>query len=294
MALVSMTGFGRGVSVGAGLRVEVELSAVNRKQFDVRLNLPRALASLEARAVPLIQAAVSRGQVSGSVRVTDAGRRGQPQLVVDRAAASAAVGALRAAAKALDLPDNLAADVLLTLPGVVECRDPAQEPEQVWPALEQAIQHALIDLVSMRRKEGAALERDLRGRIRCLIQLRNRLERRAPRVVRAYEQELQRRVKEAGLLAERKDPQVLKEVLFFIERADVTEELVRLRSHFEHADELMDADKPVGRSLDFLCQELFREINTVGSKCADADMSRLVVDFKSQLEAVREQVQNVE
>ncbi|MCE9614547.1 MAG: YicC family protein [Lentisphaerae bacterium] len=295
MPVISMTGFGRGDAVRGGVRVEVEVSSVNRKQLDVRFTMPRALSVLEARAQMLVQGAISRGQVAVNVRVSESRQARDGALSVNRAAAAAGVRALRGAAAALGLPDRLGAEVLLQIPGVLVFQDRAQDAERVWPALEHALGRALAALRSMRRKEGVALERDVRGRLRGLDVLRRRLAQRAPLINRAYERKLRERIDKAGLgAAGPDDPQVLKEILLFVDRADVSEELVRLQSHFDHAAELMSAGKPAGRSLDFLCQEMFREINTIGSKCGDSAVSRLVVAFKSQLEAIREQIQNVE
>lgn len=294
MSVASMTGFGRGSAVRSGLRVDVELSSLNRKQFDTRFNLPRTLAVLEARIQLLVGEQVSRGQVSVNVRVTDsrAGSEVAPQI--NQAVAAAGVRALRKAAAGLKLPDTLGAEILLQLPGVLAIRDETQDAEAIWPLLRKAVRTALTALIAMRRAEGAALARDIRARLRGLEKLRRQIIRRAPELQRARERELRRRVTEAGLGNGANDPQLLKELLFFVDRSDVTEELVRLESHFAHAEELMQSGKPVGRSLDFLCQEMFREINTVGAKSSDATLSRLGVAFKAQLEAVREQVQNVE
>ena len=294
MPLTSMTGFGRGSATRGGIRVDVEISSVNRKQFDARLNLPRPLAVLEARVQMLLETGISRGQISVNVRVAEARVAGQGVLHIDRQAAAAGVRALRRTAAALKLPDTLGAEVLLQLPGVLVVSDRAQDAERVWPAMRAAVQQALAALLAMRRREGMALARDLRTRLRELENIRRQVARRAPELQRVYERDLRKRVADAGLTSGRNDPQVLKELLFFVDKSDVSEELVRLQSHFSHAAELMASRKPVGRPLDFLCQELFREINTVGSKSMDAGLTRLVVEFKARLEAVREQVQNVE
>ena len=169
-----------------------------------------------------------------------------------------------------------------------------EDSQRVWPVLRVAVLQALAALVAMRRREGGRLERDLRGRLRQLTALRQQIARRAPAANRGREAALRKRLELAGATPDRHDPQLLKELVLFADKSAVTEELVRLASHGVHAAELMRADKPAGRALDFLCQEMLREINTIGSKCADGVMARCVVDFKAQLEAVREQVQNVE
>ncbi len=292
MALISMTGFGRGAAAQAGLRVEVEIGTLNRKQLDLRLTLPRTLVALEPRVAALLQARLRRGQVTLSARMTDAAAPGP--IIVDRRAAAEAVAALRQAARALDLPDRLDASILLTLPGVLVARDPGQDAERVWPVLQAATTAALDALVRMRSREGAALERELLRRIKALEAPLRAIVRRTPVAARRHQALLRRRLAEAGLAPERRDPQWLREVMQAVERGDVTEELVRLREHLQHARELIAGDPPAGRPLDFLCQELLREINTLGAKSADAVIAQCVVAFKSALETLREQVQNVE
>lgn len=293
MALISMTGFGRGEALKGGLRAEVEISSVNRKQLDTRLNLPRSLATLESRVVELLQKQLTRGQVSMSVRLSwPGGREAAP--VLDREAAAVAVKSLREAAAALGLADNLGADVLLQIPNVMVATDPAQDAERAWAVLRPAVARALDALLAMRQTEGRALERDLVRRLRALERMVQRLERHAPEAARRYERQLRERLEAVGLRVTPDDPQLLKEVVAVAERGAITEELVRLRSHFAHTREVIASSKPSGRTLDFLCQEMFREINTIGSKSSNAAMTRLVVEFKTQLECVREQVQNVE
>lgn len=292
MALLSMTGFGRAEAMRGPLRVEVEISTLNRKQLDLRLNLPRGLGVLESRVAGLLQQHLRRGQVTVNVRLS--GAAPGAVLTIDRTLAARAVADLRKTARALALPDQLDASVLLSIPGVLAARDPGQDAERVWPVLRSALQRALASLIGMRRREGEALARDVKRRLGAMGRSVNALAKRAPWAARRYEALLRGRIQEAGIALSRKDPQVLKEVLMMVERGDVAEELVRLRSHVAHAGALLRGTEPAGRSLDFLCQELLREINTVGSKCGDAQMARRVVTFKADLEALREQVQNVE
>lgn len=292
MALLSMTGFGRAEAMRGRLRVEVEISTLNRKQLDLRLSLPRGLGVLESRVASLLQQHLRRGQVTVNVRLTGAAPGGV--LTLDRPLAKRAIADLRKAARALDLPDRLDTSVLLTIPGVLTARDPGQDVEQVWLVLRLALQRALTALIAMRKREGEALARDVKRRLAAMARSVNALAKRAPWAARRYEALLRGRMQEAGIALSRKDPQVLKEVLMMVERGDVAEELVRLRSHVAHAGALLRGQEPAGRPLDFLCQELLREINTVGSKCGDAQMARLVVTFKADLEALREQIQNVE
>lgn len=295
MSVMSMTGRGVGAAAGRAACVEVELSSVNRRQLDVSVGLPRMLASFESRVQGMIQRTMSRGRITGEIRVvwTESGQASAVR--VDEGVARAHVEAVRAAAKRLNLPDDLKASDLLLLPDavVVERRD--SDPGALWSLVEQALARALSGLQAMRRKEGAALARDLRKRFKTLKTLGRRLAVRAPAVTEAYRTNLLRRI--GAVLPERswaEDERVLKEVALFADRSDVTEEQVRLDSHLRQAGDLLKTGGVAGRTLDFLVQEMGREINTIGSKANDADITRLVIAYKAELERIREQAQNIE
>ena len=290
-----MTGRGVGAAAGRLARVEVELSSVNRKQLDVDVGLPRFLVAQESRVLETVQGRLSRGRVTGEIRVTWAEAAQAAGAKVDLGLARATVGALRAAAKKLGLPDDLQASDLLSLPGLVALEHGKRDLDALWPTVRQALEAALAKLQAMRKKEGAALGRDLRMRLGILRKLANEIAARAPAVVAAYRANLLKRIAAAlpgsDLAA---DERLLKEVALFADKADVAEELVRLDSHFRQADDLLKRGGVVGRALDFLVQEMGREINTIGSKANDGEIARRVVAAKAELERFREQVQNVE
>ena len=172
--------------------------------------------------------------------------------------------------------------------------DLTEDPTRVWCLLRRALKQAVSELVRTREQEGRALAKDIRRRLRNMRRIHSAIARCAPRVAARFAETLRKRVSKAGIDVASDDPMLLREVVFFAERSDISEELVRLESHFEQVETRIGSKEPVGRALDFLCQEMFREINTIGSKAADAEISRSVVDFKSELECAREQVQNVE
>ena len=295
MSLTSMTGRGAAAAAGRLARVEVELSSVNRKQLDVDVGLPRFLAAYESRVLELVQSRLSRGRVTGDVRVTWAEAAQAAGAKVDLGLARAAVGALRAAAKKLDLPDDLKASALLSLPGLVALEHGERDLEALWPTVRRALEAALAKLQAMRKKEGAALGRDLRARLGTLRKLAREIAARAPGVAEIYRANLRKRIAAAlpgsDLAA---DERLLREVALFADKADVAEELVRLDIHFRQAVDALQAGGVVVRALDFLVQEMGREINTIGSKANDAEIARRVVAAKAELERFREQVQNVE
>ncbi len=294
MAMHSMTGFGRGEAAAGGVQVTVELSAVNRKQLDVRVNLPRALVALESRVQKQIAGSVSRGGVTATVAVmwAETARRGAVSLDMERAAGY--VEALRAAGQALQLDGDLGIEALLRLPDVMVCDEATRDSDRVWPALQTALRAAGRQLLAMRQAEGRTLEKDIRKRLDGLRKKAGRVATLAPTVTRHYRQVLEARIAAMHLKDGPGEDQVAREVALFADRCDIAEELVRLDSHFEQAGTLMAQRQPAGRALDFLCQEILREINTLGSKANDARLTRHVIDMKAALECIREQIQNVE
>ena len=294
MNLCSMTGYGRGVARGAGLRVVCELASVNRKQLDVRIALPRALAVLEGRVAACVREHVSRGQVTGTLELGQTEQAKAASVSVDLGLAAGYARALRTAARSLRVPPDFTLRDLLLMPDVLRREGPGAQAELAWPVIERALRLALKALVAMRAREGRRLGRDLRTRLAALAGLRERIAELAASVPARYRDQLARRLRDLARETP-VDPAILaRELAVAAERCDVTEELTRLASHFEEAGRLFAAREPAGRALDFLLQEMFREINTIGSKAGDAAISRLVVESKAELERVREQVQNVE
>lgn len=291
----SMTGRGSG---GARCRlaiVEVEISAVNRRQLDIALTLPRGMGGLEGRIDGVVREYATRGSLTGEVRVKWRGCGAGCGVRVDGGLAEAAVGALRGAAARLGLADDLKASDLLGVPGVVTVVRDGWDAGEIWPTVEKALRQALRALCAMRRREGGMLARDILRRVKVLEGLRVGLGKDAPRAAAAYRGRLLRRLAEAGIPEElARDDRLLREVALFAERVDVTEELTRLGAHLQAVRETLAGGGPMGRALDFFAQELGREINTLGAKVNDARAGKKVVAFKAELERIREQVQNLE
>jgi len=294
MALRSMTGYGRAEARSEEAVVVVELSSVNRKQFDAQIGLPRALATLESRILEQVRKSIARGRVNCAIIVRTAGTSRRGKMTVNTKRAKAYLATLRKAARELRLEDDLSAKLLLDLPGVVSYEDIEADCDQIWPPCRRALRAALAQLVKARATEGKALQRDLQTRTRRLGRTLQRIQQRAPKVAEKHRRTLQARIENAGLALDMDDERLVKEVAMFAERADVSEEMTRLDSHLDQTATLLKSDKSVGRELDFLCQEMLREINTIGSKANDAGLQKHVIAFKSELERTREQVQNVE
>jgi uncharacterized protein (TIGR00255 family) len=290
----SMTGYGRGENARHGLKITVEVSSVNRKQTEVAVNLPRDLEVLEAQIRDEINRCISRGRVTVRVSVHASGSA-SAKTRVDLALAKSYVRDLRALGKALRLADGITVDLLARLPGVVQPAQEIGEAEALWPSTSAALESALNQMLKMRAREGTWLAKDLQGRIAKMRGGVARIQRRVPEVIERYRAQLIHRIKEAGLAAPALDDERLaKEAFYFADRSDVSEELTRLQSHFQQFEDCVKSAEPVGRTLDFLSQEINREINTLGSKANDAEVSREVVGLKAELEKFREQVQNVE
>ncbi len=294
MSLRSMTGYGRGVAAGEGITVTVELSSVNRKQFDVVVSLPRGMQLLEARIAEEVHGGVTRGRVTVDVSLDWSGAARRKAVRIDEDLAAAYVRVLRKAARELDLEDNVDIRSIAALPDVMHYARPQEDIEQVWRVMKKALTKAVTDLNTMRAREGRALQSDMQARLKQLSAGVSAIRKRAPQVVTRYRRRLTQRLTEAGIEWDGNDDRLLREIALFADRSDISEELTRLDSHLKQSRQMTRSKEATGRSLDFLAQEMFREINTIGSKANDTPILQRVVDFKAELERIREQVQNIE
>lgn len=290
-----MTGYGRGECARDGFKITVELSSVNRKQGEISVVLPRELEVLEAQIRDVINRSISRGRLTARVSLHAADGRISAKVRINEPLAKAYVRELNRLAKQLKLVGPVTLDMLARAPGVFETDEEMADAENFWPAVEKALQTALATLLKMREREGAHLARDLAARITVMRKTTAHVQKRAPEVQERYREQLLQRIKNAGVEAPGvEDERLMKEVVYFADRSDISEELTRLQSHFQQFNDCLDSAEPVGRTLDFLAQEMNREINTVGSKANDSVISRSVVTLKAELEKFREQAQNVE
>jgi uncharacterized protein (TIGR00255 family) len=290
-----MTGYGRGECSQDGFKITVELSSVNRKQAEVSVNLPRQLELLEGQMRDVINRAVARGRVTARVSMHTARGRDSARMHLNTGLAKAYARELAALARQLKLKNDVTLDQLIRAPGVFQTDEELAGEEDFWPAVEQALNKALTALLKMRAREGAHLAKDLAHRIEVMRTAVGAIRENAPQVAERYRTALLERIRTAGLEGTAPDDErLLKEVVLFADRSDISEELTRLQSHFQQFDELARSKEPVGRTLDFLAQEINREVNTIGSKANDAVISREVVALKAELEKFREQAMNVE
>ncbi|MEW5762180.1 MAG: YicC/YloC family endoribonuclease [Bacillota bacterium] len=290
--LRSMTGYGRGEALAGGRRFTVEVRALNHRFCEINIRLPRYLLALEERMRRLVAAHIARGRVDVYLSVEE-GESNLNAVKVDKGLALAYYKALEELKSVLGLQDAVKLEHLVGLPQLIVTDPSPAEAEAWWPAVAEALEAALAALAAAREAEGQALGRDLAARLARMEEIVARVGQRAPEVPVAYRRRLSERVAELG--GGVVDPvRLAQEVALLAERADITEELVRLRSHLARARECLEGEGPVGRRLDFLAQEMFREINTAGAKAQDEVIAGLVVEFKTELEKVREQMQNIE
>ena len=290
-----MTGHGRGECSQDGFKITVELSSVNRKQSEISINLPREMELLEAQIRDIINQQISRGRVTARVALHAGASKLSARMHLNVPLAKAYARELTRLSKQLKLPGPVTLEHLARAPGVFQTDEQIVEEENFWPAVEAALRKALNALLEMRRREGQHLAGDLAARVANMRKSVARIQKHAPGVAKRYREQLLQRIKSAGLEAPGlEDDRLVKEVVYFADRSDISEELTRLQSHFQQYDECRKSREPVGRILDFLAQEMNREINTIGAKANDKLISREVVTIKAELEKFREQAQNVE
>ncbi len=297
--IYSMTAFGRASREIEGLGLEVEVRSVNHRHLDLRVRLPRVLMDREAEIKKRIQGVLSRGKVDVTVNLTMS--VAATTVEIDKEIAAQYVEASRVLRERHSLGalgETLDVAALLALPGVTRVVETEIDPEILVGPLRDAIEEAIEALIAMRAVEGESLSIEIEGRLARVAELADAFEGRAGEVLAVAKQRLHKRAeqikREVGLLDEARLHQ---EIVIAADRLDITEELVRLKSHvaqFRETLESADRGEPVGRRLDFLLQELGRETNTVGSKANDAPLAQDVVELKTELERIREQVQNVE
>ena len=292
----SMTGYGRGEALTDGLRLAAEVRSVNHRFCEVSARLPRAFAAFEAEARKIVQDQVSRGKLSVVVTWGQEGDDSEPggTLTLDERAAERYVELLRSVKSKYSLPGDVDLGTIASLPNVFTWQEPGRSSEFYLGLLREALEKATKDLVRMKETEGEALKKDLSARVELVRSRVARIRQRAPERVRETHEKMKERVR--TLIAETDIPEdrLLMEIALLSDRLDCTEECVRLEAHCDHFLKFLDEESAPGRKLNFLLQEMNREINTIGSKSNDVPIVEQVVEVKEELERIREQVQNIE
>jgi uncharacterized protein (TIGR00255 family) len=287
-----MTGYGRGQSTCAGVKLAVEVQSVNNRQIDLAINLPAALAAFEADVRAAVARRVHRGRLTVTV-VIEPGAAG-PIVKINEPLAHAYLKAFRGLQVSLGLNSEVSLDTLVRLPGVIETSHETGTNPSVKTALSGAIESALDQLMAMRAKEGAHLQRDLLKRTRLMHSILAKVKRLRPQAIARYRSNLQDRLQKLELDVSTDDERLAKEVAFFAERSDFSEEVTRLESHLDQFEATCRQPDSIGRTLEFIAQEIGRELNTLSAKANDVEISQLVVQAKAELDKIREQIQNVE
>ena len=291
--LRSMTGFGRERAAFEEREILVEIRSVNHRFYEFTARTPRAYGYLDEKLKSLLGGKITRGKVEVSVYIYN--KEGvNADITVNKEIAHGYLDALRAAALELEVDDDLKLSDIMRLPDLFTVVKTQENEEQVWEQVKQTAERALEKFVEMREVEGVKMHDDIASRLGFIEQMVKSVEERSPKVNDLYREKLYAKLTE--LLKDRNidDSRVLTEAAIFSEKTAVDEETVRLHSHIAQFRTLINSSEPVGRKLDFLVQEMNREVNTTGSKCSDLEITKTVVDLKSEIEKIREQIQNVE
>lgn len=289
----SMTGFGRAEKVIEGRDILVEIKSVNHRFFDFSARISRGYGFLEDKVKTYLQKCVTRGKIDVLVSLETLDDT-QAEVAVNHSLAAGYLVALRELRNEYGLPDDITVGTVARYQDIFTVRHAQEDEERVWSRVAEVLREAAVPLLAMRESEGARLKEDLAARTRTILQAVARIEERSPKTVEEFRVKFTERLNSLLDGAGVDEQRILTEAAVFADKVSVTEETVRLRSHISQFGELMESDDAVGRRLDFLTQEMNREANTIGSKCADAEISHIVVDMKAEIEKIREQIQNIE
>ena len=291
----SMTGYGSGSATASeqGLHIEVEITSVNRKTLDAFVSAPREWNGLDQKCTEWLKSRFQRGRINVQLKVTSATVE-QIGLTWDEAAMDQTLDRLKAYSNERGLKFEPSAAAIIDLAKSLRESSGLPEWTEIEEYLKRAFEQALTDIDSMRISEGEALKEDLLERVDILDDLRAQIETHAAKAVNKHRDALLDRLRQLDLELDINDERVIKELAIFADRCDVSEEVTRLSSHFEQFREFLNSKEATGRKMDFLCQEIHRELNTTGSKSSQIEITRAVIEAKNTLERIREQVQNVE
>lgn len=291
--LKSMTGYGRQETVIDGRKILVEIKSVNHRFADYNIKVPRHLGFLEDKVKKLASQSITRGKVDIYVAV-ESGESSDTDIVLNTELAKSYIDALHELRDKFGLKDDISVSSVARYTEIFKSERREEDEEALWQAVSTVMQDAIDAFVAMRIREGERIEADLVARINYMKELAQKVDERSPETVKEYSDRLYARIRD--ILEDRTidEGRVLTEVAIFADKVAVNEETVRLGSHFEEFNEIITAGEPAGRRLDFLIQEINREINTIGSKAQDIEIAKIVVTLKGEVEKLREQIQNIE
>ncbi len=291
--LKSMTGYGRAQKILNGRDILVEIRSVNHRYYEYSSRIPRTYNYIDEKLKALLKNSISRGKVEVAVTINNIEGK-DTEIAINKGTAEGYVQALRSISQELGLEDDLTLSKLIKLPDIFTVQKTPDDEEQVWNDVADVAQEAVSKFVEMRTTEGQRLRKDITDKADGILRMVMEVERLSPITVENYRARLYKKLSE---ILENKDideQRILTESAVFAEKIAVDEETVRLRSHISQLKAMLGSDEAVGRKLDFIVQEMNREVNTIGSKAQDLNITKIVVDMKAEIEKIREQIQNIE
>lgn len=303
MPVISMTGYGRGTAIYKGFRIDVEISSLNKKQLETRISLPDKLSKLEPMVYDMIQRYISRGHVNCNVSLTMSSEAYKRYLKLDIERMHAYVDLLKNTVKKLNIRDDISISTLIRIPDIMKDITPDIAIKIASQPVKYAVSQALSELVKKRKNEGMVIEKELISRIHTMLNLLRTIRKRIPHILAKEQRTIRNAIHKLGVFqtktidtTEQKNmyAMLFQKIVTYAEINTADEEVSRLEMHLNTTLKMLNKSKPIGRGLDFIAQELNREINTLGAKLKDYKISCLVIKFKSTLESFREQVQNIE
>ena len=288
-----MTGYGRGQATVDGTDILVEIKSVNNRYYDFSARLPRMYGYLEEKLKTFLSGSISRGKIEVSVSIYNSGSKSE-EISINLDVANGYINALREANETLGLTDDITLSYVSRFPEVFIVKKIIEDEESVWNNIKPVAEEAVAKFVSMRETEGEKMKEDLSSRLDFILSKVEEVEKLSPATTENYRNRLYQKLKDILSDNNIDEQRILTEAAIFSEKVAVDEETVRLRSHISQFRELLETNEPVGRKLDFLVQEMNRESNTIGSKAQDIAITKIVVDVKSEIEKIREQIQNIE
>ena len=289
----SMTGYGRCERIIGTKKITAELKSVNHRFSDYNIKVPRQYGFLEDRVRQFISKEVARGKIDVYVSLESCGEADKT-VTVNKELAGNYVEILRDLCETFSLKDDISVSTIASFTDIFRAEPKRDDEEEIWAAVSEVLTDAVSSFISMRAREGERIERDLRERVTYMKSLANEIDKLSPMAVEAYKAKLYQKIKEVIDEREPDDTRILTEVAIFADKVAVNEETVRLASHYDEFFSILDSNEPAGRKLDFLIQEINREVNTICSKASDLEIAKLVVTLKGEIEKLREQIQNIE
>ena len=291
--LRSMTGYGHSQKILGGRDIHVEIRSVNHRYYEYSSRIPRSFNYIDEKLKALLKTSVSRGKVEVSVSINNIEGR-DTEIAINKGVAEGYVTALRSVSEELGLEDDITLSKLIKLPDVFSIQKTPDDEEQIWNDVSEVTYEALEKFVEMRQTEGERLRADVIEKADNILSMVASVEEISPQTVENYRNRLFKKISEILEDKNIDEQRILTEAAIFADKVAVDEETVRLRSHISQLKTMLDSDEAVGRKLDFIVQEMNREVNTIGSKAQDLNVTKYVVDMKSEIEKIREQIQNIE